>query len=52
MAGCPSLRLPDSGVTPSMVDNGISSLFAMDGDQMSLKDKVLFVKFPQMAPIV
>ena len=40
----PSLRLADSGVTPSMADNGISSLFAMEGDQMSLEDKVLSIK--------
>ncbi|KAF5959471.1 hypothetical protein HYC85_000680 [Camellia sinensis] len=46
MAGCLSLRLPDSGVTLSMADNKISSLFAMDGDQMSLEDMVLSVKVP------
>ncbi|GMP46034.1 hypothetical protein CsSME_00014345 [Camellia sinensis var. sinensis] len=40
-AGSPSLRLADFGVTPSMADNGISSLFAMEGDQMSLEDKVI-----------
>ncbi|GMQ03743.1 hypothetical protein CsSME_00049423 [Camellia sinensis var. sinensis] len=45
-AGSPSLRLANSGVTPSMVDNGISSLFAMEGDQMSLEDKVLSIKLP------
>ena len=52
MVGCPSLRLPDSGVTPSTADSGISSMFARDGDQMSLEDKVLSVEFPQTAPIV
>ncbi|GMP58124.1 hypothetical protein CsSME_00021910 [Camellia sinensis var. sinensis] len=46
MVGSLSLRLADSGVTPSMADNGISSLFAMKGDQMSLKDKVCLQKFP------
>ena len=45
-AGSPSLRLADSGVTPLMADNGISSLFAMEGDQMSLEDKVLSIKVP------
>ena len=29
-----------------MADNGNSSLFAMDGDQMNLEDKVLSVKLP------
>ena len=29
-----------------MADNGNSSLFAMDGDQMNLEDKVLSVKIP------
>ena len=29
-----------------MADNGNSSLFAMDGDQMNLEDKVLSVNFP------
>ncbi|GMP72271.1 hypothetical protein CsSME_00030367 [Camellia sinensis var. sinensis] len=43
-AGSPSLRLADSGVTSSMADNGISSLFAMEGDQMSLEDKVVSAK--------
>ncbi|KAF5949475.1 hypothetical protein HYC85_011468 [Camellia sinensis] len=52
MEGCPSLLLPDFGVTPSTADSGISSLFAMDGDQMSLEDKVLSAMFPQTAPIV
>ncbi|GMP85032.1 hypothetical protein CsSME_00038344 [Camellia sinensis var. sinensis] len=52
-AGSPSLRLADSGVTPSMADNGVSSLFAMGGDQVSSEDKVLSAKiFPQTAPIV
>ncbi|XP_028082992.1 monooxygenase 1-like [Camellia sinensis] len=41
MARSLSLRLTDSGVTPSMADNGISSLFAMEGDPMSLEDKVV-----------
>ena len=44
--GSLSLRLADSKVTPSMADNGISSLFAIEGDQMSLEDKVLSIKFP------
>ncbi|GMP97758.1 hypothetical protein CsSME_00045894 [Camellia sinensis var. sinensis] len=44
--GSPSLRLADSGVTPLMADNGISSLFAMEGNQMSFEDKVFYIKFP------
>ena len=43
---CSSLHQVYSGVAPSMADNGNSSFFAMDGDQMSLEDKVLSVKFP------
>ncbi|GMP76302.1 hypothetical protein CsSME_00033042 [Camellia sinensis var. sinensis] len=41
MAGSSSLHLADSGVTPSRADNGILSLFAMEGDQISLEDKVM-----------
>lgn len=40
MTGGPSLLRVNSGVAPSMADNGNSSLFAMDGDQTSLEDKV------------
>ena len=46
MAGGPSLLRVYSEVAPSMADNGNLSLFAMDGDQPSLKAKVLFVKLP------
>ena len=46
MAGGPSLFRVNFGVAPSMADNGNSSLFAMDGDQLNLEDKVLSVKLP------
>ena len=46
MAGGPSLLWVNSGVAPSMADNENSSLFARDGDQMNLEDKVLAVKLP------